>query len=489
MNVPMPATDWRRFAAILMVIGAVVALYWPTVQSLTIAWEDTARTTYTHGYLIVVVSLWFAWRARAELARPDTAGWTPPQHIVLVLAVAGTALAWQFAYRAGIQLGTQLLLLVLLALAMLALFGRHAARALAPPLGFLLFAIPFWDFFNPYAQAATTRVAQLLLRVVGVPAYFQDNHVQIPAGDFEIAGGCSGLHYVIVGLALAVFLGELRRDGWRLRLRWCVVALGAALIVNWLRVFVIILAGHLTHMEHYLVKTSHYGFGWALFLLVIVTLFVAERFAPPPAAAPAPPPDSGNAPRAVGWRVAAAASLALPLAMNLAIRARTPDLAGNAQAEAVNRCAPLVRASDWQPQQHFADREQRVGFRCDGVNVETYSAWYREQYMRKKLGGAGNRLQGETMVVSSEVETVNGRPFQVLQLEDRGQPALLWISYRVAGREFTNPMTAQFWYSFKTMLTLRSPVSLVVAAHAQCAPDCGRARAAFEQFANEGGIP
>jgi hypothetical protein len=109
--------------------------------------------------------------------------------------------------------------------------------------------------------------------------------------------------------------------------------------------------------------------------------------------------------------------------------------------------------------------------------------------MRKKLGGDGNRLQGDTDVASSDVATVNGRSFRALQIDEHGRPVLVWISYRVAGREFTSPIAAQFWYSFNTMLTLRSPVSLAFAARARCAPDCGKARAALEQFANEGGIP
>ena len=491
MKVPAPDTDWRRFAALMAVVAAVVALYWPTIQSLIIAWEDTVRTTYTHGYLIVAISLWLAWRARRELARPDPLGWTAAERMVLAILLTGVALTWQIMYRAGIQLGAELLLPVLLAVSILALFGRHAARASVAPLGYLLFAIPFWDYFTPYAQWATTKVAQVLLRVVGVPAYFQGSRVQIPAGEFEISGGCSGLHYMIVALALAVFLGELRRDGWKLRLRWCVIALVAALVVNWVRVFVIIFAGHLTHMEHYLVKESHYGFGWVLFLLVIITLFAAERRAPPPAAPTnIPPYGPGNEPRAIGWRVVAALLISVPLAMNVLIRARTPVLAAATSPGATaNRCIPMATQSDWAPQHRFADRDQRLGFDCGGVDIESYSAWYREQHMRKKLDAYDNHFAGEATVVSSEVETVNGRPFQALRLEDRGQSALLWISYRVAGREFTNPVAAQFWYSFNTMFTLRSPVSLAVAARAQCAADCDKARAALEQFANGGGIP
>jgi hypothetical protein len=109
--------------------------------------------------------------------------------------------------------------------------------------------------------------------------------------------------------------------------------------------------------------------------------------------------------------------------------------------------------------------------------------------MRKKLGGYDNRLQGDTTVIASAIETVNGRRFQALRLQDSGHSALLWITYRVAGKEFTDPIAAQFWYSFTTLFTLRSPVSLATAARADCAADCDQARAVLERFANRGGIP
>jgi len=200
--------------------------------------------------------------------------------------------------------------------------------------------------------------------------------------------------------------------------------------------------------------------------------------------------DSGNQQSAIGWRLIAMALLSLPLAMNTLIRSHAPALPDvPAHTLMANQCKPLTIPSDWKPHLRFADRDQHLAFVCEGVNLEIYSAWYSEQFMRKKLNEYGSDFVEEDSVVSSEVETVSGRPFQALRLEDRGQSALLWISYRAAGREFANPIAAQFWYSFNTMLTLRSTVSLAVAVRAQCAPDCGNARAAFEQFADGGGIP
>ena len=58
---------------------------------------------------------------------------------------------------------------------------------------------------------------------------------------------------------------------------------------------------------------------------------------------------------------------------------------------------------------YFADRDQHLAFVCEGVNLEIYSAWYSEQFMRKKLNEYGSDFVEEDSVVSSEVETVSGR--------------------------------------------------------------------------------
>ena len=49
----------------------------------------------------------------------------------------------------------------------------------------------------------------------------------VPAGSLEIAGGCSGLHFFIVGVAIAALYGELNRDSLRTRVQ--LVALAALL--------------------------------------------------------------------------------------------------------------------------------------------------------------------------------------------------------------------------------------------------------------------
>ena len=53
---------------------------------------------------------------------------------------------------------------------------------------------------------------RLVLSVTGPSAVISGDVIHIPNGSFRIEEGCSGLHFMIAGLAVAALHGELRRD-------------------------------------------------------------------------------------------------------------------------------------------------------------------------------------------------------------------------------------------------------------------------------------
>ena len=112
--------------------------------------------------------------------------------------------------------------------------------------------------------------------------------IHIPNGSFVIEEGCSGLHFLIVGLAVAALHGELRGDPPRTRLAQLALMTGLSLLANWVRVYTVIEAGYLTDMRSYLVSVSHYWFGWGVFAVALVAFFWLSTWFSP-AAAPVPP--------------------------------------------------------------------------------------------------------------------------------------------------------------------------------------------------------
>lgn len=492
------AAPWKGPGLVCAVLVALLLLYWQASYSLVVLWSDTHGDTYTSGFLIAAIAVWLLWRNRAQLvlgAPPLTTAW----RIVGLLFLAGTALVWQFALRAGIQLGYLTLLPVLLWTCITLAFGWGVARAAAFPIGYLIFALPVWDYLIGALQWITIHVVRVALRATGVPSFFAGELVQIPAGVFEIQGGCSGLHYLIVGLAVAVLLGELRRDNWRTRLRWVLVGGALAIFSNWLRVFTIILAGHLSHMQSYLVRVSHYSYGWVVFMVTLVLFFAYVHFHARPLrtvrAPAAAGPVAGAAPagnKLAGWPALVMAVAAVPAVINLIITARLPE---QGAAQVVELPANLhgwqvaaVTDSVWQPVQNDADRELHLRFARGGAEVELFAALYAEQRQRRKLGGRANYPAGlGAEVVDEGSANVAGLRFATQRVEHDGMGASLWRAYQVGDRWFVSATRAQFWYSARTFITLRSEPSRVWVLRAACADDCAAAEQLLGRFVEENG--
>jgi exosortase len=494
---PVRSVPWKGPATVCAVLVTVLLLYLPAAVSLAELWSDSRGETYTSGFLIAAISLWLMWRARAQFAEvaPLATAW---RWLALVF-LSGIALCWQFAFRAGIQLGYLTLLPVLLWTCVLLTCGLAAARAAAFPLGFLLFALPVWDYGIALLQWMTIHVVRVALRATGVPSYFSGDLVQIPAGVFEIQGGCSGLHYLLVGLAIGALLGELRDDSLRTRLRWLLTAGLLSIVSNWVRVYTIILAGHLSHMQSYLVRVSHYSYGWVVFMITLALFFAYVRYRAPnvrartaaafPALVETPPRSRGIALRAT----LALSVAALPFALNLVIGARLAP--AGMHLAALERSAEvhgwrLVRATDsiWKPVQPNADREVHLRFTKSTETVELFAADYAEQRQRRKLGGRASYPGGIGVeIVDQNTARTAGKTFATQQLEHDGMRASLWRIYQVADHWFTSATRAQFWYSAQTFVTLRSPRSRVWLLRSECGEDCAAADATLARFVEENG--
>ena len=120
-----------------------------------------------------------------------------------------------------------------------------AHRALsAVPIGLLYSAIPVWHVFDS-GVAVDDRVRGQHVaahrRRPGVCRGRLSSHIR--SGVFHVEDGCAGLHYFIVAATIAVLYGELRGDGSARALWLFVLAIALALASNWLRVFIIIVAG------------------------------------------------------------------------------------------------------------------------------------------------------------------------------------------------------------------------------------------------------
>jgi exosortase len=471
----------RPLAIVLCFWAAVALLYWPSTVALNRLWTDWPAETYTHGYLILLLALWLLIRDRERLAA------TPVRAEPLALIpLALMSVAWVWVWRAAIQELQLLLLPLILLAALFSVFGRGMARAVAFPIGVLYFAMPLWGDINGMVQALSAKATGDLIWMTGIPAYMDGDFVRLPTGSIEIAKSCSGLHELIVGLALAAIYGKLSGEPWRRRLQWLGVMGVLSLMVNWVRIFTVVIAAYETDMRSSLVK-HHYWLGWWLFAFVFAAFLWWTGRATPLNRAPRS--DEGAPPS--GFTIPGA-----PLALALAVLAMMPllaygmDLAGSKAGTTLTVEWPAAPASwggpakpsvsEWQP--HFVDSSGESLTRYAdpaGASIDAYAVAYRVQTQRAKLLSYWNDLLGRPEGMQQQslhvVDSAVGRWQEIVALNSDGSRSLIWTRYRIGNHVFVQPRMSQLWYGLAAIV--KPPVSSLTALRTTCQPnDCTAAR-------------
>lgn len=140
------------------------------------------------------------------------------------------------------------------------------------PLLYLSIAIPIWDPLQLILQNITVSVVGYWLNMVDIPSYVRGSYIQIPEGEFLVETTCAGLRYFLSATAIFSLYSYLYFKNYKTATILLAVSLTLAVMLNWVRVFIVIVAGHLTNMQHFLVH-QHATFGWWLFALIIIPIF------------------------------------------------------------------------------------------------------------------------------------------------------------------------------------------------------------------------
>jgi exosortase len=483
---PSQARTLAPLALILCFWIAVGLLYWPSALELHRLWTDWGGETYTHGYLIFLMSLWLVVRDRKRLAVTPIS----PEPLALI-PLALMSVAWIWFWRSAIQELQLLFLPLILYAALFAAFGRRMARAAAFPIAFLYFAMPLWGDINAMVRALSSSVTGVLIWATGIPAYMDGNLIRLPGGSIEIAPDCSGLHELIVGVALAAIYGKLSGERWQRRLQWMGVMGVLSLAVNWARIFVVVIAAYETEMSSSLVK-HHYWLGWWLFAFVFAAfLWWTGRRSAPPTQAPSPDEEQETSePLSRSERGSAPVTLTLAVLAVLPMLAYGMDWATSGGRTAVDIRWPTAPSgwtgpsgtsnSEWQPHFVYSSGDSLARYMDPaGEPVQAYAVAYRLQTQSAKLLGYWNDLlDGRPRPMQRQslrvVASAAGRWQETVALDPDGSRSLIWTRYRVGSRVFVEPRISQLWYGLAAIV--KPPISSLTALRAVCRPDCGAAR-------------
>jgi exosortase C (VPDSG-CTERM-specific) len=257
---------------------------------------------YSYILLVPFISLYLGWIGRKTLP-PASA---PDGGVGAILLAAGAAALAGFwvakVSGAALALEDSLALLalsfVLLLLGACALFlGKLTFRALAFPLGFLVFIVPMPVMLNEwietFLQQGSAAVAYAFFKAAGTAVFYQDLVFRLPGFSMQVAPECSGIHSSLVLFITSLLAGHLfLRTAWK-RTVLAVAVIPLALLRNGFRVFTI---GELcVHISPDMINSYiHRRGGPVFFLLSLVPFFLLLLFLMksdrPAAPAESPPP-------------------------------------------------------------------------------------------------------------------------------------------------------------------------------------------------------
>lgn len=375
------------------VVLAIVSVYGDTARAMAGLWRSSE--TYSHGFVVVPIALWLVWRRRTELAHLPVRPYWPA-----LLWVAAGGFAWLLGRLANANVVQHFALVSMVVAAVPAVFGIAMARALAFPLLFLLFAVPFGEALVPWLIDWTADFTVGALKLTGVPVYREGSHFVIPTGQWSVVEACSGLRYLIASLMAGTLYAYLTYRSARRRVAFVVAAAVVPIVANWLRAYLIVMLGHLSGNE-LAVGVDHLIYGWIFFGLVLAlmfwigSLFRDDASGVPVSVAPSVLRNGAGASRA-RLAVAALATLAVaglwvPLATVLSgsggWQPRTL-----AAIEGAAGWTPVSAPFDWQPRFTGQRATLRQAFERDGRRVGLYVAFYAAQTGGHEMVSSSNVL-------------------------------------------------------------------------------------------------
>jgi exosortase len=266
----VPKSAWGPFAVVLLLL---FALYLRVGIKLVVDWYNIAD--YSHGFLVPLFSAFLLWDKRSQIAatpiRPSWAG-VPFVALGLLILIFGIY---------GVDLfTTRFSFVVLVASLVWTFFGSAMLRTLRFPILVLLLAIPFPAIiFNQITfplQLMASRLASMILPLLGVPTLQEGNVIQLPIMKLEVAEACSGIRSLMSLFTLAVFYGYFLEKTTARRIILALASIPIAVAANVARIVGTGLC------VQYWDPSKALGFfhefsGWVMFLVSLGCLYLVHK--------------------------------------------------------------------------------------------------------------------------------------------------------------------------------------------------------------------
>lgn len=490
MTAPAPAlssrSELRQLSGpygVAMAVGFAVV-----VASMYASWSRFPgiwSNHHEHGMVAAAFCLWLAWRDREALLSADKpATW-------VLLPLIGLSLLWMVSVAISVQVVHLALAPVILLLWLWAVRGQKPMTVALPIVMTFMLAVPVWEVLTTPLQNLTVLVNELALAVSGIKADITGTSIHLASGTIIVAESCSGLNYLQSGLTLGAIYALAFTRNWRTQIKIVLVAACLALISNWIRVFGLVVIGHVTEMRAHLLR-EHGVYGWTIFALTIPVFALIARKIEDRDAKLQSAPLTRNEPAAAEQqtqsplRPAAASIVAItgPLLLLLLTAAYSPapspePLPGLTPSH--NWVAVASQDSSWTPSLSGFTSHKRQSYQYDSTIVQVDRYVFASRAQEAEMIGYGNRIAADSLVINSRMVgplDSNLRMVRETIIASHDLPRVTWSWYRAGGIETSSGRKAEL-LEFWGLLT-DSPPSETIVVSTTCEPDnCKQAVAAL----------
>jgi len=265
------ADTWRLP---LILTGSLIVLllliYYPTTISIIHIWNTSE--TFTHGYLILPISIWLVWHNKHHFY-----GIQPNINYYAIPLILLVSFVWLVAYFVDVNVVQQLTLVAIIPLMVFGVMGWQVAKAAAFPLFFLIFAVPMGEALVPSLIEFTADFTVAMVQMTGIPIYREGTFFQLPTGNWSVVEACSGVRYLIASVTLGFLYAYLTYQSPYRRAAFILASIIVPIIANGLRAFMIVMIGHFSGMK-LAVGVDHLIYGWFFFGIVIAIMFYIGSF-------------------------------------------------------------------------------------------------------------------------------------------------------------------------------------------------------------------
>ncbi len=467
----------REPIAILLSGLAVVftALFWPTLATLHQRWMNPDEP-YSSSYLVLVMAAYLIWKTVRSISISAVSPCLPA-----LLIIIPAILAWYAGYVTQAQLLSQIFLPVILFSWFFVVLGWAIARGFLFPFLLCYFTIPVWGVLGIPLRTMAVIVVEKGLALLEIPAFISGFQIHLTAGVVEIAGGCSGQNYLISGLVIGLFYAANYLRGYS-RL-FCIVLIASfSIIANWIRIFLLVLVGHYTNLQHPLVN-DHSNFGWFIFALVLLAFFMLMRWLDPYLSHVKDTGKLEGENSDIGVTGKTYRNIIVVTALTLFISAILPVYAYKSVDKIENAVRGMILPEDiivnkearpyWLPDYQGYDIAQQWISRIGGKATVITALIYNQQTQGKELiYGANQIVPPEIVLGQSITEKVDNNRLAVTIAEVAGQARKIFWVYRIGDNYTTSGFMAKL-LQLSAELT-NEPQAALITFSIACADDCSQ---------------